>query len=145
MACASVAIFNYQKYSSPVIASTLYSLRTSAKAREYLGDEIYFKYKIPWISGEMNQLHGRIDISFPVKGTRNEAVMRFSSRRPNSKGLFETFEWSLQTPDGRKIDLLEGSDPFRGLGNEDDLADLADENDGPATRGFRQQATFKRT
>ena len=35
-AAASVAIFNYQKSSSPVVTSTLYALRTSKTAREYL-------------------------------------------------------------------------------------------------------------
>ncbi|KAK1719838.1 cytochrome oxidase complex assembly protein 1-domain-containing protein [Colletotrichum lupini] len=140
IALSSIAIFNYQKSSSPVIASTLYALRTSPKAREYLGDEVQFKHQIPWIAGEMNQLHGRIDISFSVKGSRNEAVMKFASFRTSHKGLFETTEWSLETPDGRKIDLLDGADPFKGSIPGDDLSDddleavvLAAE-----TRGFRQ-------
>lgn len=117
IAGSSVAIFNYQKASSPVVASTLYALRTSPKARAYLGDEIYFQQRIPWISGEMNQMHGYIDINFMVKGTRNTARMRFTSRRPTARGVFETMEWSLETSDGRKLDLLEDatSDPFRGI------------------------------
>ncbi|KAF9870131.1 hypothetical protein CkaCkLH20_12365 [Colletotrichum karsti] len=134
----SVAIFNYQKSSSPVIASTMYALRTNPKARELLGDEVYFKHQIPWISGEMNQLHGRIDIAFSVKGTRGEAVMKFTSFRTSHKGLFETTEWSLETPDGRKIDLLDGADPFRGIVGGDDLDDDLDEPASAATRGFRQ-------
>ncbi|GAB1191494.1 hypothetical protein APSETT444_000673 [Aspergillus pseudonomiae] len=71
---AMLGIFNYQKSSSSVVSSTLYALRTSPRAREILGDEIYFAQKIPWISGEMNQLHGRIDISFRVKGTKSQAL-----------------------------------------------------------------------
>ncbi|KAL0940763.1 cytochrome oxidase assembly [Colletotrichum truncatum] len=142
---SSVAIFNYQKSSSPVIASTMYALRTSPKAREVLGDEVYFKHQIPWISGEMNQLHGRIDVSFSVKGTKGEAVMKFTSFRTSHKGLFETTEWSLETPDGRKIDLLDGADPFRGIvgGGADDFDDDFDEQPASAaTRGFRQ-TSFK--
>jgi cytochrome c oxidase assembly factor 1 len=134
IAVASVAIFNYQKLSSPVVSSTLYALRTSPKAREYLGDEVYFKHQIPWISGEMNQVHGRIDIAFAVKGTKNTGVMRFASFRPTARGLFETTEWSLETTDGRKIDLLEESDPFRGI----KLVELEEEEDDANTRGFRQ-------
>lgn len=129
---SSLAIFNYQKSSSPVVAGTLYSLRTSAKAREYLGDDIYFKQQIPWISGEMNQLHGRINISFAVKGTKKAGVMRFASHRPSPKGMFETTEWSLETEDGKKIDLLEEGDPFKGM-RMDVLDDDEDE-----IRGFRQ-------
>lgn len=132
IAAFSVAIFNYQKLSSPVVTSTLYSLRTSKKARDYLGDEIYFKHQIPWIGGEMNQLRGRIDITFSVKGTRNEGVMRFASNRKTPKGAFETTEWNLVTPDGRCIDLLEDADPTTGFKMEG----LEDEEDA-STRGFR--------
>src|SRR5690606_7189611 len=100
--------------SSPVVASTLYALRTSPRARELLGDEIYFRRRIPYISGEMNQLHGRIDISFSVRGSKGTGVMTFRSFRPTAKGLFETEEWSI-TMDGteEKVDLLDGGDPFK--------------------------------
>ncbi|TVY52060.1 Cytochrome c oxidase assembly factor, partial [Lachnellula suecica] len=94
---STLAIFNYQKSSSSVVSSTLYALRTSPKAREYLGDEIYFAHKMPWIWGEMNQLHGRIDIQFEVMGTRNKGTMRFTSHRRTRMGMFETTEWSLET------------------------------------------------
>lgn len=125
--------------SSPVVSSTLYALRVSPEAREYLGDEIYFKQQIPWISGEMNQLHGRIDIRFAVKGTRNTAVMRFASTRPTARGMFETTEWSLEREDGTKIDLLAGSDPFRGIQVDKRLEGYFDDDDDqPTTRGFRQ-------
>ena len=147
MALASVAIFNYQKLSSPVVSGTLYALRTSPRARAHLGDEIYFAARIPWIGGGMNQLAGRIDIHFAVKGTRGTGVMRFVSHRPTPKSVFETTEWSLETADGKKIDLLEGGDPFRAMmGNStgagagaEAYADDEDEATGAtATRGFRQ-------
>lgn len=78
-----LGIFNYQKSSSSVVNSTLYALRTSPRGREVLGDEIYFAQQMPWIHGEMNQLHGRIDISFWVKGTKAQGKMRFRSLRPD--------------------------------------------------------------
>jgi len=112
---STLAIFNYQKSSSSVVSSTMYALRTSPKAREYLGDEIYFAHKMPWIWGEMNQLQGRIDIQFSVKGKKNSGAMRFKSFRATRMGMFETTEWSLQTKDGEKIDLLDGSDPFQAI------------------------------
>lgn len=112
---SSLAIFNYQKSSSSVVSSTMYALRTSPKARQYLGDEIYFGSQMPWIWGEMNQLHGKIDIKFEVKGNNNSGTMRFKSFRATRQGMFETTEWSLETKDGRKIDLLDGNDPFKGL------------------------------
>ncbi|GIZ43393.1 hypothetical protein CKM354_000662100 [Cercospora kikuchii] len=115
MTGSCLAIFNYQKQSSSVVNSTLYALRTNSKAREVLGDEVYFASKIPWIAGEMNQLHGRIDISFWVKGTKGMGKMRFVSVRRTRMGLFETTDWDLEMEDGRKISLLDadGPDPFK--------------------------------
>ncbi|KAJ5889751.1 hypothetical protein N7504_010561 [Penicillium tannophilum] len=111
---AMLGIFNYQKSSSSVVSSTLYALRTSPQAREILGDEIYFAQQIPWISGEMNQLHGRIDISFWVKGTKTQGKMRFRSIRPDRMSYFRTEEWSLETEDGTVVQLLDkDTDPFR--------------------------------
>lgn len=134
---SSLAIFNYQKLSSPTVASTLYALRTSPAAREYLGDEIYFYHQIPWISGTMNQLRGTIDISFRVRGSRNEGVMRFVSFRPGPKAMFETTEWSLETKDGQTIDLLSAGDPFRAI---DGAAFLDEEEDMQQKgRGFRTE------
>ncbi|QSZ33237.1 hypothetical protein DSL72_002825 [Monilinia vaccinii-corymbosi] len=120
---STLAIFNYQKSSSSVVSSTLYALRTSPKAREFLGDEIYFAHKMPWIWGEMNQLHGRIDIQFEVKGTKRSGTMRFTSFRPTRQGMFQTTEWSLEGDEGEervKIDLLDGEDPFKGIEDVDE-------------------------
>lgn len=86
LTASTLGIFNYQKASSSVVNSTLYALRTSPKAREILGDEIYFASQMPWIWGEMNQLHGRINIHFKVKGTRQQGTMRFRSERKTRLG-----------------------------------------------------------
>ncbi|KHN98215.1 cytochrome oxidase complex assembly protein [Metarhizium album ARSEF 1941] len=145
VAACSVSIFNYQRTSSPIVSSTLYALRTNARARAILGDDIYFRHQIPWVGGRMNQMQGRIDIRFAVKGTRGWATMRFSSNRPSSRSLFETTEWSLTTPDGQWVDLLDGGDPFRALLGGGGLAAAAEEagdgdgDDLHVTRGFRQQ------
>ncbi|KAL1633715.1 cytochrome oxidase assembly protein 1 [Diplodia intermedia] len=96
IAGATAAIFNYQKQSSSVVEATLYALRTHPEAREYLGGEIQFASSVPWISGTIDQLHGRID--------------------------FETLEWSLTTQDGKTIQLLDvnGPDPFRRTAEDDE-------------------------
>lgn len=86
MGASSLAIFNYQKTSSSVVNSTLYALRTHPQARVLLGDEIYFRDRIPWIWGELNQLHGRINIGFGVKGTKDTGYMRFHSVRRSRAG-----------------------------------------------------------
>ncbi|MCJ1475336.1 hypothetical protein MMC13_003998 [Lambiella insularis] len=115
LGASTLAIFNYQKASSSIVNSTLYALRTSPRAREALGEEIYFRDKFPWIWGEMNQLHGKINISFGVKGKTGKGLMRFRSVRKTRMGYFETQEWSLETEDGEIIQLLEEerADPFK--------------------------------
>lgn len=86
LGASTLAIFNYQKASSSIVNATLYALRTSPKAREMLGEEIYFRDKFPWIWGEMNQLHGKIDIKFGVKGKAGSGMMRFRSVRKTRMG-----------------------------------------------------------
>ena len=92
------------------MSSILYALRTNTAARELLGDEIYFASQVPWISGEMSQLHGNIDISFWVKGTKGSAKTRFVAKRKEKRGMFATEEWSLRMEDGRVLQLLETGD-----------------------------------
>ncbi|KAL7808884.1 cytochrome oxidase complex assembly protein 1 domain-containing protein [Trichoderma gracile] len=148
VAACSVTIFNYQKSSSPIISSTLYALRTNPEANRLLGGEIYFKHQIPWISGEMNQVKGRIDVSFAVRGNKASGVMRFASHRPSPKAFFETTVWSLTMDDGTEVDLLDGGDPFRGLlggdESEDDVLVLGDMAGDGQTKGFRQQGALNR-
>lgn len=84
---STLAIFNYQKASSSIVNATLYALRTSEAGKRELGEQVYFRDKFPWIWGEMNQLHGRIDISFGVKGTKGKGVMRFKSVRKTRMGF----------------------------------------------------------
>ncbi|KAM0715610.1 hypothetical protein Q7P37_009108 [Cladosporium fusiforme] len=116
MAACTLAIFNYQKSNSSVVNSALYSLRLNEEARSILGDEIYFAQQLPWIWGKIDQVHGEIDVSFTVKGTKGRAMMRFHSIRKTRMGFFETVEWSLK-PDGSEevVSLLDkdGSDPFQ--------------------------------
>ena len=99
----------------------------------------------------MNQVQGRINVWFTVRGNRSTGVMRFASHRPSSRSLFKTTEWSLTTEDGQHIDLLDGEDPFRGLlGRDEGLLPLSATSPSPSvapsladtedavTRGFRQ-------
>ena len=87
MAACTLAIFNYQKSNSSVVSSALYSLRTNEEARAILGDEIYFAQQLPWIWGTIDQVHGNIDVSFMVKGSKGKAMMRFKSVRRTRMGF----------------------------------------------------------
>jgi cytochrome c oxidase assembly factor 1 len=117
MSASIFAFFNYQKQESSVVTSTLYALRTNQLVRDILGDEIYFASKYPWIKGEINQVHGRINISFWVKGTKTQGEVKLRCRRKGRGGYFTTQEWSLTLDDGRVLYLYdpEGNaiDPFQ--------------------------------
>ncbi|RVD81203.1 uncharacterized protein DFL_009077 [Arthrobotrys flagrans] len=108
MYVAANLLFNYQRSSSSVVSSTLYALRVNPEAREILGDEISFKAKtIPWIHGTMDQLHGKIDISYKVKGSKGEGTVHFLSLREGGRaGKFKTKRWALEIPDGGVLNLL---------------------------------------
>ncbi|KAF1946185.1 DUF1783-domain-containing protein [Clathrospora elynae] len=121
MTLALFAFFNYQKQESSVVTSTLYALRTNPLVREELGDEIYFASKYPWIRGEINQVHGRIDISFWVKGTKRAGEVKLRCRRRKG-GLYYTQEYSLTLEGkdgevGRRMELYDPKgnaiDPFQ--------------------------------
>lgn len=114
IAASSLALFNYQKSSSSTVNSILYALRTNDTSREALGDEIYFNSKVPWISGELNQLHGKIDISFWVKGKKGKGKVRFVSIRRRRDGFVRCHTLEFAKP------ILTGV-PVRNLGVE--LAD----------------------
>jgi cytochrome c oxidase assembly factor 1 len=88
---SGAAIFNYQKLSSSVVQSALYAVRTSPKAQEVLGQEVYFKSKVPWIWGSIDQLHGKVDISFSVKGSREKGMMKFQCERRANMGYVSLF------------------------------------------------------
>jgi cytochrome c oxidase assembly factor 1 len=117
MFITTAAFFNYQKQESSVVTSTLYALRTNPAVREQLGDEIYFASKYPWIKGEINQVHGRIDITFWVKGTRKQGEVRLRCRRRGRGGLYYTQEWSLTIENGERMELYDPNgnaiDPFQ--------------------------------
>lgn len=117
IAASSLAIFNYQKSSSSTVNSILYALRTNPHARALLGDEIYFASKVPWIRGELSPLQGIIDIGFWVKGTKDQARVKFVSVRSKTDGFFETLEWSLTNEQGEVVQLLDmegAKDPISG-------------------------------
>jgi cytochrome c oxidase assembly factor 1 len=107
MAASIFAFFNYQKQESSVVTSTLYALRTNPTVREELGDEIYFASKYPWIKGEINQVHGRIDVRFWVKGTKRQGEVRLRCRRRGRGGYVSipgVFAWRREMRAGHMAD-----------------------------------------
>jgi cytochrome c oxidase assembly factor 1 len=81
IAAGAFAIFNYEKLNHSVVSSSLYALRVHPRSREMLGDEIYFAHRVPWIHGKIDPMHGVVDVSFAVKGSKGKGKMRFRCTR----------------------------------------------------------------
>ncbi|CCE63110.1 hypothetical protein TPHA_0E00130 [Tetrapisispora phaffii CBS 4417] len=99
-------LFNYEKTESPIVVNTIYYLRRSAKTREILGDNIEFDGLIPWVSGKLNQVQGKVNIKFHIKGSNNVVgTVRLVADRNNRDEEFLIHEWTL-TVNGQKLDIL---------------------------------------
>lgn len=102
---ALTLIFNYEKTESPIVSNTIYHLRRSPLTADLLGENIEFDGLIPWVHGELNQVAGKVNIKFHIKGNKNSGTVRLVADRETPLDEFLIHEWSL-TVDDRKIDLL---------------------------------------
>jgi hypothetical protein len=81
---------NYERFSSPVTASTLHAVRKSPQVAMLLGEDIqhrskhpnykgWYRYdgwfRQPWVKGWINLSKGSIDVSYNVKGSRKYRLM----------------------------------------------------------------------
>lgn len=104
------AIFNYEKTTAPIITATFYRLRRLPAALALLGDNIGYADIVPWISGELNQMEGRINVRVNVKGSKNSGVLVLRGARETPGLLFTVLEWKVVVGD-QVCDLLaEGED-----------------------------------
>ncbi|KAF5094188.1 hypothetical protein D0Z03_002157 [Geotrichum reessii] len=120
MAITLGGIIKYEDANSPVVTSTLYTLRRSKIAYEELGDNIAFASLFPWISGSLSTAHGNVTFWYNAKGTKNDAVVKFSSIRDPVTKKFNVHEWSIKPAGKPKISLLgEEFRPFIPSKNEE--------------------------
>lgn len=106
---ALAIIFNYEKTENPIISDTLYQLRKSPITNEWLGENIEFDGIVPWVYGKLNPVAGKINITFYIKGSKNQSGMvRLVADRENRHDEFLIHEWSLTVNDQR-FDLLSES------------------------------------
>lgn len=105
---AFLMIVNYEKMSSPMIGSTMHFMRRSPEVKQLLeSKDIDFDSIFPWIKGTLNQVQGKIDVSFNVKGVQSGMVgtVRLIADRPNKHVPLTIREWSVTTGD-KKIDIM---------------------------------------
>ncbi|CEP60776.1 Coa1p LALA0_S01e18712g [Lachancea lanzarotensis] len=99
-------IFNYEKTQSPIVSNSLYHMRRSQAIRDLLGDSIDFDGLVPWVFGDLNQVAGKVNISFYIKGSKNvQGVVKLVADRENKHQEFLIHDWSV-TVGEKKIDLL---------------------------------------
>ncbi|KAK9466888.1 DUF1783-domain-containing protein, partial [Lipomyces arxii] len=89
------------------VHSTLYSARRSQLARQTLGSNIRFKDPVPWISGSLDIVHGDVNLSYNVIGSKGiPAKLHFRSIRRERGHPFELVAWELELESGQTIDLM---------------------------------------
>lgn len=99
--------YNYQRQATGIVASTLFSVQQNDTAKRLLGGEIAYASKWPWIHGHINQLQGKVDIRYKVKGAERAGMVEFASRRPTPKSEYEIIKFDLVTDDGKKTSLAD--------------------------------------
>ncbi|EMR09119.1 hypothetical protein PNEG_02462 [Pneumocystis murina B123] len=100
--------FNYQRYCSPVISYLMYELKRSPTVETYLGKNIDFSSKWPWIYGKINNVKGHINISFRVSGSKDSAIVKFKSVRKEKGVDWVTLEWTISpSKNHEEISLLD--------------------------------------
>ncbi|RUS20644.1 hypothetical protein BC938DRAFT_475524 [Jimgerdemannia flammicorona] len=98
---------NYQRLSSSVVHGTLFTVRYDPCVKELLGEHVDYADSWPWISGSVNHLQGKIDITFTVKGDKGKrAEVHFASRRRRQEWV--TLDFSVKTQDGETLQFRNG-------------------------------------
>ncbi|KAJ1680002.1 cytochrome oxidase assembly protein 1 [Spiromyces aspiralis] len=74
--------FNYQRFTSSAVTTILFSARHNPEIQKVFGNYLNFTSIFPWISGEVSNLQGIVDVSFRVKGDNGATgQLVFLSRR----------------------------------------------------------------
>ncbi|KAL9938846.1 hypothetical protein V8E36_002565 [Tilletia maclaganii] len=100
---------NKERLSSSAFRSALVQIKDSPAAQEALGDPIMLVPSLvgdPWISGSVNTMQGRVDLSFEVKGPKGQGRAYFTSIRPSSNVPFEIIRFLIVTDQGKSVSLL---------------------------------------
>ncbi|GAA5908600.1 hypothetical protein JCM6882_003689 [Rhodosporidiobolus microsporus] len=117
---------NNERANSSVVRSLSFQLRSWPVVKEFLGDNVKIEPvfgSLIRVKGSINMLAGRIDVQFPVRGSKAGGTASFTSIRRGKAGSFEVLRWKITREDGAVLDLT-------GL----DLTRPLDQLDGPAVQ-----------
>ncbi|ODN97414.1 hypothetical protein L198_03978 [Cryptococcus wingfieldii CBS 7118] len=82
-----------ERLSSSVLRQVTFQMRNSPDVMSVLGDNVklveeWWALGSPWISGTINLMQGRVDLSARLKGERQAGTVYFTSIRPQSQGAW---------------------------------------------------------
>ncbi|KAN0066280.1 cytochrome oxidase assembly protein 1 [Thecaphora frezii] len=100
---------NKERLSSSVFKSALIQLKDSSEVQAALGDPIMLvpsTFGDPWVSGSVNMMQGRVDMSFRVQGRRDAGTAYFTSIRRDQNKAFEVLRFLVVTDAGETVSLL---------------------------------------
>ena len=107
MAVSLTAMIKYEDANSPIVTSTIFTLRRSKLAREVIGENIRFRSTMPWISGSAGIAQNNVSFSYIATGSKGIDVrVKFSAERVPRSRRFKVLEWSITPEGGEKIDLM---------------------------------------
>lgn len=92
---------NRERLNSSVMRLVKSRVQEAPEVHALVGEPVVLERCItgdPWITGEVNPLKGKVDVSFRITGPRGAAAVYFTSVRPNPHAQFEVLRF-LVVPD----------------------------------------------
>lgn len=101
---------NAERLASSVLRQVTFQLRNSAEVAAALGDNVRLEDSVggfgpPWISGSINNMQGRVDLSFRVTGSHGAGTVYFTSIRPKQEGAWRIVRYKIITDSGETVRL----------------------------------------
>ncbi|KAJ1645494.1 cytochrome oxidase assembly protein 1 [Coemansia asiatica] len=102
----TVIAFNYQRMTSTPVTAALFTARHNDEIKQELGSQLNFTSAFPWISGDISHLKGFVEVEFDVVGSKGIVgrLVLNSRRKGNQSGEWQTVDFYVSLPDGRRID-----------------------------------------
>lgn len=107
MGASMYCLAKYEAVSSPIVSSTLYTLRRSPLASQVLGEDVRFASTIPWISGNPGIAGDSVKFHYRAKGTKSTGTVYFHAEKIPGERKYRTVQWCIEQDDGTKIDLID--------------------------------------
>ncbi|WWC97032.1 hypothetical protein V866_003909 [Kwoniella sp. B9012] len=108
---------NAERLASSVLRQVTFQLRNSKEVISVLGENVrlvenWWALGQPWISGTINLMQGRVDLSFRVKGDKGAGTVYFTSIRPQEQGSWRIVRYKIIADDGEVV-RLENLESFK--------------------------------